>query len=103
MPPARKGGPGSRGGGAGRGSGGSRGRGGDGDGGRGDRYEETAEAVELHQAWLQYRLAGGVTPTTQLYLQSLEAFRRLPGAVRARPPFVPPPPSERGPSGGDTP
>jgi hypothetical protein len=59
--------------------------------------------VELHQAWLEYRLAGGVTPTTQLYLQSLEAFRRLPGALRARPPFVPPPPREGGPSAGDTP
>jgi hypothetical protein len=47
--------------------------------------EETRESVEIHEAYLEHRLAGGKRPSAQLYLRALERFRRLPGAIRARP------------------
>jgi hypothetical protein len=57
---------------------------------RGEPYEELPEAVQLHEAYLEHRLAGGETPSAQLYLQAVERFRQLPGAVRSRPAVSPP-------------
>jgi hypothetical protein len=68
---------------------------------RGERYEELPEAVLLHEAYLQHRLEGGETPSAQQYLQTLERFRQLPGAVRSRPGVTPPPADPDGEQAGD--
>jgi hypothetical protein len=57
---------------------------------RGEPYEELPEAVQLHEEYLKHRLAGGEPPSAELYLQALERFRQLPGAIRSRPGVNPP-------------
>ena len=44
----------------------------------------------LHAAYLQHRLEGGEPPSAQLYLQAVERFRQLPGAIRSRQAVSPP-------------
>lgn len=65
--------------------------------------DEPREAVELHDAYLQHRLAGGEQPNPRLYLRALDQFRRLPGAIRGRPGVTPPPEpdADQGDSGDD--
>jgi hypothetical protein len=55
-----------------------------------ERHEETPEAVRLHHAYLEYRLAGGEAANPKRYAEALEAFRRLPGAIRSAPSATPP-------------
>lgn len=77
---------------------GSGGSGGGGyDGGGGDDREppgEEPENLDIHEAYLQYRLGGGERPTTQAYARAFAQFKKLPGAVRGKPAVTPPDPSE---------
>ena len=70
------------------------GKGGGGDGGySGDGDEPLGEAVEnldIHEAYLKYRLEGGDGPSSQGYARAVKQFQQLPGAIRGKPPFVPP-------------
>jgi hypothetical protein len=57
-------------------------------------YAEEGTAVQIHQAYLEQRLAGGEEPTPEAYRRAVEQFQRLPGATGAPParPAVPPRP-----------
>jgi hypothetical protein len=87
-----------------KGSGGSRGSGGSGGGGRyggggGDDEPigEVPENLDIHEAYLRHRLEGGERPSSKAYARAVEQFRKLPGAIRGKPPFIPPdPPHDEG-------
>jgi len=67
------------------------------DGGGGDDREppgEEPENLDIHEAYLQYRLGGGERPTTQAYARAFAQFKKLPGAVRGKPAVKPPDPSK---------
>jgi hypothetical protein len=48
-------------------------------------HEEEGSAVKIHEAYLQHRLGGGETPTSEAYRRAIEQFEKLPGAVRSSP------------------
>ena len=52
---------------------------------------EEGTALQIHQAYLEQRLAGGEEPTPEAYRRAVEQFQRLPGATGA-PPTRPEPP-----------
>ena len=41
--------------------------------------------MRLHEAYLEYRVAGGAPATPEAYRRAVEQFDRLPGVIRARP------------------
>jgi hypothetical protein len=63
-------------------------RDGDGDDER-EPYEEEPDAVRIHEAYLQHRLAGGEEPDPEAYRRAIEEFERLPGALPTIPPSRP--------------
>ena len=50
-----------------------------------DELVEDEESVLLHDAYLEYRVAGGAPATPEAYRRAAEQFDRLPGVIRARP------------------
>lgn len=54
-------------------------------------HAEEGTAVQIHQAYLEHRLAGGEEPTPEAYRRAAEQFQRLPGVIGAPParPAVP--------------
>jgi hypothetical protein len=48
-------------------------------------HVEEGTAVQIHQAYLEQRLAGGEEPTPEAYRRAVEQFQRLPGAIGAPP------------------
>jgi hypothetical protein len=56
--------------------------------GNGERepHKEEPEAVQIHEAYLEHRRRGGEEPSPEGRLRAIEAFERLPGAVRTTPP-----------------
>jgi len=61
----------------------------DDDGTEGPRKEQ-GHAVQVHEAYLEERVAGGAPPDPAMYARAAEQLRRLPGAHRAVPPPVVP-------------
>jgi hypothetical protein len=64
----------------------------DGDGGddvRRHPHEEQGDAVRIHEAYLEHRLAGGGAPDPEAHLRAIEEFERLPGALRTTPRATP--------------
>src|SRR4051794_28555732 len=57
---------------------------------------EEAEPVEVHQAYLEHRLAGGAPATPAAYRRAVDQFQRLPGAIRSVPPVAPSAPPSNG-------
>lgn len=55
---------------------------------------EESENLDIHEAYLQYRLGGGARPTTQAYARAFAQFKKLPGAVRGKPAVSPPDPKK---------
>ena len=53
-------------------------------------HTEEAEAVRVHEAWMEDRLGGGPPPDPKIRSRAGERFQELPGAVRATPPRVTP-------------
>jgi hypothetical protein len=53
---------------------------------RGGPHEEEGHAVEVHEAYLAHRFAGGETPDPEARLRAIEQFERLPGALPTMPP-----------------
>ena len=50
-----------------------------------DEPFEDEESLLLHDAYLEYRLAGGAPATPEAYRRAAEQFDRLPGVIRSRP------------------
>ncbi|MCL6282619.1 hypothetical protein M3P21_03670 [Ruegeria sp. 2012CJ41-6] len=76
------------------GSGGGNGRGyGDG-GGDDEPTGEVPENLDVHEAFLKHRLEGGEEPSSQAYARAVEQFKKLPGAIRGKPAFIPPTPPD---------
>ena len=71
-----------------------------------DESFEDEEGLRLHEAYLEYRVAGGAPATPEAYRRAVEQFDRLPGVIRARPGVghAPPPGQEPhdGEPGGDS-
>ncbi|MEX0277501.1 MAG: hypothetical protein AB3N19_08280 [Ruegeria sp.] len=77
------------------GSGGSGGGGGGYGGSGGDEPTgESPENLDIHEAFLKHRLEGGEEPSSQAYARAVEQFQKLPGAIRGKPAFVPPKPTD---------
>jgi hypothetical protein len=53
-------------------------------------HKEQSDAVRVHQAYLEHRLAGGEPATPEAYRRAVEQFQKLPGAMRSVPPPAPP-------------
>jgi hypothetical protein len=53
-------------------------------------HTEEAEAVRVHEAWMEDRLGGGPPPDPKVRRRASEQFQDLPGALRATPPRVAP-------------
>jgi len=83
--PRKKGTGGSGGGGNGRGYGG---------GGGDEPIGEEPENLDIHEAFLKHRLEGGEPPSSQAYARAVEQFQKLPGAIRGKPAFIPPAPTD---------
>lgn len=77
----------------GNGNNGDGGNGG-GTGGDGEPFEEAPENIDVHEAYLEYRLGGGERPSSRAYARAAEQFNRLPGAIRGKPAFIPPDPPD---------
>jgi hypothetical protein len=66
------------------------------DPGDGDEYhkpephKEQSGSVQVHQAYLEHRLAGGEPATPEAFRRAVEQFEKLAGAVRSLPPAVAP-------------
>jgi hypothetical protein len=50
-----------------------------------DEFVEDEDSLRLHEAYLEYRVAGGAPATPEAYRRAVEQFDRLPGVIRARP------------------
>jgi hypothetical protein len=50
-----------------------------------DEFVEDEGSLRLHEAYLEYRVAGGAPATPEAYRRAVEQFDRLPGVIRARP------------------
>jgi hypothetical protein len=50
-----------------------------------DEFVEDEESLRLHEAYLEYRVAGGAPASPEAYRRAVEQFDRLPGVIRARP------------------
>jgi hypothetical protein len=64
-----------------------------------DEFFEVEEELRLHEAYLEYRVAGGAPATPEAYRRAVEQFDRLPGVIRSRPgvgqaPSPPPTPGQ---------
>jgi hypothetical protein len=66
-----------------------------------DESFEDEESVRLHQAYLEFRVAGGAPATPEAYRRAAEQFERLPGAIRTRPGVGQAPPRPATPPGGE--
>lgn len=67
-------------------------------------HREEADAVKVHEAYLQHRLGGGEPPSPEAYRRGVEQFEKLPGATRSTPavePEQPEKPAETKPAKGD--
>jgi hypothetical protein len=53
-------------------------------------HKEQRDAVKIHEAYLQHRLGGGEPASPEAYRRAVEAFEKLPGALRSTPASVPP-------------
>jgi hypothetical protein len=52
-------------------------------------HKEQKDAVKIHEAYLEYRLAGGEPASPEAYRRALEQFEKLPGATRSTPINIP--------------
>jgi hypothetical protein len=68
-----------------------------------DEFFEDEEELRLHEAYLEYRVAGGAPTTREAYRRAVEQFDRLPGVIRTRPGVgqAPPPQPAMPPAGAD--
>lgn len=70
------------------------GGGGDGDGREPD--DDGFENHELRDAFLAFRAEGGTRPSARAFACAFTQFQSFPGAVRGKPAFMPPAPSDPG-------
>ena len=61
---------------------------------------EEGGGVDVHEAYLQYRLGGAERPDPEIYRRAIEQFQSLPGAFRTTPP---PAPADESETTGDEP
>jgi hypothetical protein len=61
-----------------------------GGGGDDEPIGEVPENLNIHEAYLRHRLEGGERPSSKAFARAVEQFQKLPGAIRGKPPFIPP-------------